>query len=144
MRKALSVVVGLLLAATLAAQPREVRVSAVLDAVDECAILNVSGMGTATIQVQGSFVGIVTWSSGSAGVPVTLMASAVNSPALPVSTTRVEGRWIAAIPGAESVQACLTSYTSGVVTVTMTAIPFVVDSRPPCNPVTKLSGLCRP
>ena len=65
MRKALSVVVGLLLAAMFAAQPREVRVSAVLDAVDECAILDVSGMGTATIQVQGSFVGI-RWGAGHA------------------------------------------------------------------------------
>ena len=142
---ALVVVVLVLLAVSLGAQPQRGQNTGLLDAVDECVTLEVAGMGTATFAVQGAFVGTIGWFYRTANMPlVALSATRVDSPALPVATTMYPGQWTASILGAESVQACVSAYSSGAATVTVSAVPIAADSRPPCNPVTKLSGRCRP
>lgn len=143
MRKALFVLVGLLLAVPLVAQPRSVQIDGTLKAVDECVTMDTSTMGTATIRVRGSFVGTIAFYQAGSVVP-SLWATAVHAPALPVTSTTAEGQWVASVLGVDSVRACFSSYTSGSATVTVSATQMPADTRPPCNNVTKASGRCRP
>ena len=138
---------GLLLAALsvsqAGAQPRTVRSTGVIDAVDECVTLDVSGMGTATISVVGPFVGTVTWASRVGPTAAGLRASAVGVFGPPQSYSFLPGQWVATVLGADAVQACFSAYTSGSATVTLSASQLTDDTRPPCNPLTRTLGQCR-
>ena len=92
-----------------------------LDAANECAILDVGGLGTAVVDVRGTWVGTLTITGqGPGGTRLTHRLTTAN------------GVWAVGVSGYRSVTACMTSYTSGTAYVSLSAASSVnrIDRYP--------------
>lgn len=93
-----------------------------LDALNECSIINVSGMGVAGIQVTGTYVGTITWTVAiDGGTYVAIDAFTPDAPSTAVNSTTSTGVWTATVAGLRTLRACMTAYTSGRATVVLAA-----------------------
>lgn len=94
-----------------------------LGAVNACAVLQVQGMGTGSVQVVGTWVGTVSFTvsdTGDAGDYKPLNSFPPNSSTAVTSTT-ANGLWTASVAGLRYFRACMTSYTSGTASVVLSS-----------------------
>ncbi len=87
-----------------------------------CVTLPSAGMGTGSIQVTGVWAGTITWYVSNDGLnklPVDLAAP--DTPGTAVNTTTANGGWSGSVAGWRNFTACMTSYTSGLASVALSA-----------------------
>jgi len=93
-----------------------------LDSTNECTTLDVSDMGTGTIEVTGTWAGTITfYVQGNDGTRSIVDAATAETPGSAVNTTTGNGIWGAPVAGYRSFLACLTTATSGMAKVTLRA-----------------------
>lgn len=93
-----------------------------LNAVNECATLNVAGMGTGAIEVNGTWVGTITFRVSVTGAQrQDLDVSQADTPATFVNTATANGAWSGSVAGYRMLYACMTAYTSGTASVNLSA-----------------------
>lgn len=92
-----------------------------LTAVDQCLALDVAGMGTGVWQVAGTFVGTITWTVSANAGDFVLIDATTPAAGTSANSTTTTGAWTAPIAGFRQMRACMTAYTSGTATVTLSA-----------------------
>lgn len=89
-----------------------------LSAANECALLNVAGMGTGAIEVVGTYTGTVSFTVSVSGSTYTSTATAAG---WTDGSTTSTGQFSGAVAGFRVLRACMTSYTSGTARVILSA-----------------------
>lgn len=115
-----------------------------LDAADECAILDVAGYGSVSVEIIGTWVGTITFRvQGEGGTRDELNVSKADAPETSATTTAANGLWSASIAGYRTALACMTSYTSGTASVRMSASPAspAVTARPSTSWMASLDAI---
>jgi hypothetical protein len=108
------IVLGLFAVPAAAQQTEQSTGEILLDAVNECAAIDVAGMGRASFDVSGDWIGTITfYVLGEGGTPNQLDVAKPDTPGTTVNTTTANGIWAGDVAGFRSARACLTAYTSG-------------------------------
>lgn len=88
-----------------------------------CVQLNVSGYGSASVQLTGSWSGTVTFEVSTDGVNFVSVLLNPSTSTTPVSTTTSSGLWLGSVGGAKYLRARFSTASSGTVVVTLQASP---------------------
>lgn len=95
-----------------------------LNEANECVVLDVSGYGTGTWDVRGTYSGTVSFTvSANILNYKAIDVAAPDTPDTAVNSTTSTGVWAGSVAGFTRMAACMTSYTSGTATVVLTASP---------------------
>jgi hypothetical protein len=86
-------------------------------------VLDVSGMGTASVSVGGTYSGTINFEVGNGLTPVSVDCTPPNDPATPVNSTTSTGTWICSVAGLNQFVVRMSGYVSGTAVVRLSAAP---------------------
>lgn len=85
--------------------------------------LDVTGMGTASVSVAGTYSGTITFYVSNGADAVGVDCFTPDAPSTAVNSTTSTGTWICPVAGMRTLEARMTSYTSGTANITLLAAP---------------------
>lgn len=98
-----------------------------------CLVVDVQGMGSAGLQITGTFVGTISFNVAQDAVNYVAVNATPNNSAIDVQSTTAPGYWTVKIPGARWLQIVFSAYTSGTAVVTTQLAQSAASYRPPFN-----------